>query len=60
MKLYKISFLAVALTLGMSSCNDIDNIEYEGGQLLKSQKTAAIDAMPDLSNATFSCLFSMM
>lgn len=60
MKLYKISFLAVALTLGMSSCNDIDNIEYEGGQLLKSQKTAAIDAMPDLSNATFSGLFSMM
>ena len=60
MKLYRISFLALAAAFTMSSCNDIDNIEYEGGTLLNSQKVAAIEAIPDLSNATFSGMFTMM
>ncbi|MBR1881162.1 MAG: RagB/SusD family nutrient uptake outer membrane protein [Prevotella sp.] len=60
MKLYKISFLALAGLMTLASCNDIDEMEPASGALTENQVQAAKDLIPARAEASFSAMFTMM
>jgi len=59
MKLYKLSFSALAV-LTVFGCDDIENQLPQGSGLTTKQDMAAINAAPELAEASFEGMFSMM
>jgi len=59
MKLYKLSFSVLA-ALAVCSCDEIENQVPQGDGLTTAQDMEAIDAAPELAEASFEGLFSMM
>lgn len=60
MKLYKISFLALAGLMTISSCKDIDEMEPASGALTEDQVQKAKELIPARAEASFSAMFNMM
>lgn len=60
MKLYKISFLTLGMAMAVVSCNDIDNMAPEGGELTAEQVQETNGASPERVQATFVGMFTMM
>ncbi len=59
MKLNKYSLVAIA-GLALVACNDINELEPQGGSFTAEQQTAAIGLVPERADAAFSGMFSMM
>lgn len=60
MKLYKISFLALAGLVSFASCSDIDKMEPASGALTEDQVQQSKDLIPARAEASFSAMFTMM
>ena len=60
MKLYKISFLALAGLMTFVSCDDINKMEPASGALTEDQVQKSKDLIPARAEASFSAMFTMM
>jgi hypothetical protein len=60
MKIYKISLLAAATLLTVTSCNDIDEQEPLGGEMTAEQLQKIYSADPEKAEAVFAGMFTMM
>lgn len=59
MKLNKYSLVVIA-GLALVACNDINELEPQGGSFTAEQQTAAIGLVPERADAAFAGMFSMM
>ena len=60
MKLYKISFIALAGLMTLASCSDIDEMEPASGSITEDQVKTSKDMIPARAEASFSSMFNMM
>lgn len=60
MKFNKISILAIAGTLTLSACDDVNKQDPEGGMITQGQLTETYTAVPTRVDATFAGMFNMM
>jgi tetratricopeptide (TPR) repeat protein len=60
MKFNKISILAIAGTLTLSACDDVNKQDPEGGMITQGQLTETYAAVPTRVDATFAGMFNMM
>ena len=60
MKLYKLSFIAIAGLTTLVSCNDIDEMEPASSYLTEDQVRQSKELIPGRAEASFSSMFNMM
>lgn len=60
MKLHNLPLLLLGAVVTAASCSDIDNQVFEGGTQTAEQRKEVVDAVPSMSKATFTGMFTIM
>ncbi len=60
MKIYRLSYFAMAGLMTLASCDDVNKMEPASGNLTYDQVQKSKELVPARSEASFSAMFTMM